>query len=164
MTMPIRRRIGTSLAALALVVGLASGCTAGDWRYESPPAAGVQADAGPLKVRNLMVLADTDGEGLLLGSIFTTQPVTLTAVAVSAEQAGGTFADPVPVDLTAEVSVNDGLRLGGKDSLVEGAKLQEGLLARVLMQFSDGTTAAVEAPVTSSEHADYKDAWAKAQA
>ena len=147
--MPIRRRIGTSLAALALVVGLASGCTAGDWRYDSPPAAGVQMDAGPLKVRNLMVLADSEGEGLLLGSIFTTREVALTAV---------------KVDLTGDVSVNDGLTLGGKDSLVEGAKLQEGLLARVVMQFSDGTTAALEAPVVSSEHADYKQAWAQAQA
>ncbi len=164
MTMPTRRRIGTSLAALALVVGLASGCTVGDWRYDSPPAAGVQADVGPVKVRNLMVLADSSGEGLLLGSIFTTQELELTDVAISAEQEGGTFADPVPVDLTGDVSVNDGLQLGGKDSLVEGAKLQEGLLARVMMQFSDGTTAAVEAPVISSEHADYKDAWAQAQA
>lgn len=162
--MPIRRRVGTSLAALALVVGLASGCTAGDWRYDSPPAAGVQTDAGPIKVRNLMVLADTEGEGLLLGSIFTTRGVTLMAVAVSAEEDGGTFAEPVPVDLTGDVSVNDGLQLGGKDSLVEGAKLREGLLARVMMQFSDGTTAAVEAPVVSSEHADYKEAWAQAQA
>ena len=99
-----------------------------------------------------------------LGSIFTTREVALTAVAVSAEQDGGTFADPVKVDLTGDVSVNDGLTLGGKDSLVEGAKLQEGLLARVVMQFSDGTTAALEAPVVSSEHADYKQAWAQAQA
>ncbi|RMB62059.1 hypothetical protein [Tessaracoccus antarcticus] len=161
MTLPIRRRVGTCLAALALVVGLSTGCTAGDWRYEAPPAAGVQADAGPVKVRNLMVLADAEGQGLLLGSIFTTEAVKLTAVGVSAEQQDGTFGAPTPVALTGDVPINGGLVLGGDDSRVEKAGLQEGLLAKVMMQFSDGTTAAVEAPVLSSDNADYKAAWDK---
>ena len=164
MTMPTRRRLGTSLAALALVVGLASGCTAGDWRYDSPPAAGVQADAGDVKVRNLMVLADDAGEGLLLGSVFSTQPLELSMVGVAGEQPDGTFSQPVAIDLAAAVPVNGGLTLGDSSSRVEGADLVQGRVAKVMMQFSDGTTATIEAPVMSSTHPDYEEAWEKAQA
>ncbi|MDO5737088.1 MAG: hypothetical protein Q4P15_11500 [Propionibacteriaceae bacterium] len=163
MIMPTRRRFGTTIAALALVVGLASGCTAGDWRYDAPPAAGVQQDAGPLKARNVMVLADGEGEGLLLGSVFTTQAVELTEVGVAAEQQDGSFAEPVLVKAEGDVPVNGSLLFGGKESRIEGADLQEGLLANVFMRFSDGTTMEVEAPVMSSTHSDYAEAWDKAQ-
>ena len=163
MIMPTRRRLSISLAALALVAGLASGCTAGDWRYDSPPAAGVQQDSGTVKARNIMVLADEQGDGLVLGSVFTTEPLDLTQVAVAAEQEDGSFGDPVAVAVTGSVPVNQGLALGAKESRVEGAGLQEGLLADVFMEFSDGTTMTVKAPVLSSTHADYAQAWEKAQ-
>ena len=163
MTMPTRRRFGTTIAALALVAGLASGCTAGDWRYEAPPAAGVQADAGTVKARNIIVLADAEGEGLLLGSVFTTEPLELTEVSVAAEQGDGAFADPVRVRVTGVVPVNGSLLFGDKDSLVKGADLREGLLANVSMKFSDGTSLMVEAPVIASTHSDYAEAWKKGQ-
>ncbi len=163
MTMPIRRRVGTAIAALVLVTGFASGCTAGDWRYDAPPAAGVQQDVGPLKARNIMVLANAEGEGLLLGSVFTTQPVELTRVAVAAEQTDGSFADPVNIAVSGDVPKNGGLVFGSKESLVEGADLQEGLLANVYLEFSDGNTMMVEAPVLSSMHEDYAATWDKAQ-
>ncbi len=145
-------------------MGLASGCTAGDWRYESPPAAGVQTDEGTVKVRNLMVLADSEGEGLLLGSVFSTQPLDLSMVSVAGEQSDGTFAEPVAIDLSAAVPVNGSLILGDSSSRVEGADLLEGRVAKVMMQFSDGTTATIDAPVMSSTHPDYEEAWEKAQA
>lgn len=163
MTMPIRRRIGTSIAALALVVGLASGCTAGDWRYDAPPAAGVQQDAGPVKVRNLMVLTDGAGQGLLLGSVFTSEPLDLTQVALSAEQADGSFGPPVPLQISGKVPVESGLMLGEKDSSVEGTDLDPSRLVNVLLVFSNGTTMMLEAPVMSAEHPDYEAAWDKAQ-
>lgn len=163
MTLPIRRRVGTSIAALALVIGLASGCTAGDWRYDAPPAAGVQQDAGPVKARNIMILTDGEGEGLLLGSVFTTQPLELSQVAVSAEQEDGSFGEPVPVAVSGKVPVESGLMLGDKDSLVEGADLDPSRLVNVFLSFSDGTTMMLEAPVMSAEHQDYEAAWDKAQ-
>lgn len=159
MTMPFRRRVGTTIAALALVVGVASGCTAGDWRPESPPAAGVQQDAGSVKVRNLMVLTDDEDQGLLLGSVFTTEPVEITRVAVSAEQSDGTFGEPVPVGISADVPVESGLMLGDDDSRVEGAALEAGLLAQVSFAFSDGTTMTMQTPVLAAEHDDYQLAW-----
>lgn len=159
-----RRRTGTALAALALVVGLASGCTAGDWDYDSPPAAGVQQDDGPIKVRNLMLLADGEGEGLLLGSIFSTEPLELVQVGVAGEQPDGSFGQPVEVPLSGDVPVQGSLMLGDSNSRVEGADLREGLTAMVIMRFSDGTTSTMEAPVLSAEHSDYTQAWDKAQA
>lgn len=163
MTMPFRRRIGASFAALALVVGLASGCTSGEWRYDAAPAAGVQQDAGPVKVRNLMVLADGEGEGLLLGSVFTTQPLELSQVAVSAKQEDGSSAEPAAVRVTGAVPVESGLKLGGKDSLIEGAGLDTNQLANVSLAFSDGTTMMMDVPVMAAEHPDYKAAWDDAQ-
>lgn len=162
MTMPIRRRVSACLAAMALVVGLSSGCTAADWRYEAPPAAGVQADAGSVKVRNLMLLADANGDGLLLGSVFASEPVELTVMGLAAEQPDGSFSDPVAVDLAGEVPLQGGLMFGGAESRLEGAELTEGLLARVIMQFSDGSSVDIKAPVLSSTHPDYESAWAQA--
>lgn len=161
MTLSIRRRVGASIAAMALIVGLSSGCTSGDWRYDAPPAAGVQTDAGSLKVRNLMLLADSKGDGLLLGSVFTAEPVELTMVALAAEQPDGTFSEPVVTGLAGDVPVEGGLMFGDADSRVQGAQLTEGLLARVIMQFSDGTSVDIAAPVMSSEHPDYKTTWDK---
>ena len=164
MTQPHRRRLGASLAALVLVTGLATGCTAGDWRYEIPPAAGVVKDAGPVKARNIMLLADDEGNGLLLGSLFTNQPVELEGVAVAGEQPDGSYADPVDVSVTGKIGIQEALDFGSADSIVEGAELNPGMLAAVLLRFSDGTSMTLETPVVSSEDPSYTAAWDEAQA
>ncbi len=163
MTMPHRRRIGSCLAALVLVTGLASGCTAGDWHYDIPSAAGVLADAGPVKARNVMLLADNEGKGLLMGSLFTSEQVELVTVAVAAERSDGSFGEPVGVDVAGNIGVEEMLMLGGQDSIVEGADLQPGMLAAVLLNFSDGTSMSLETPVVSSEDPSYTAAWDEAQ-
>ena len=163
MTQPRLRRIGASLAALVIVGGLASGCPAGDWRYDIPPAAGVVEDAGPVKARNIMVLADSDGTGLLLGSLFSSEPVELEGAVVAAQQQDGSYADPVEVDVNGTIGVGDALDFGGTDSIVEGADLVAGMLAEISLQFSDGTSLTVETPVASAQDRAYADAWAAAQ-
>ena len=164
MTQPHRRRLGASIAALVLVTGLASGCTAGDWRYDIPPAAGVVEDAGPVKARNVMLVADEDGQGLLLGSLFTNEPVELEGAAVAGEQPDGSYADPVDVDVTGKIGIQQAFVFGGEDSVVEGAELTPGMLAAVLLRFSDGTSMTLETPVVSSEDPSYATAWDDAQA
>jgi len=164
MTQSHRHRIGASLAALVIVTGLASGCTAGDWRYDVTPAAGVVEDAGPVKARNIMLLADDEGRGLLLGSLFTSEPVELEGVAVAGEQTDGSYVEPVDVSVTGELGTQEAFRFGGEDSIVEGAELRPGMLAAVLMQFSDGTSMTVETPVVSSEDPAYAQTWDEAQA
>lgn len=163
MTMPHRRRIGSSLAALVLVTGLASGCTAGDWRYDAPPAAGVLQDAGPVKARNVMMLADSEGKGLLMGSLFADEQVELVGAAVAGERPDGSFGEPVSLAITGTIGVEEAFVLGGKDSVVAGAELQPGLLAAVQLNFSDGTSMTVQTPVVSSEDPSYADTWDEAQ-
>ena len=164
MTQPHRRRLGASLAALVLVTGLASGCTAGDWRYDIPPAAGVVEDAGPVKARNIMLLANGEGQGLILGSLFTNEPVELEGVAVAGEQSDGSYAEPVDVAVTGKLGIQQAFDFGGEDSIVEGAQLNPGMLAAVLLKFSDGTSMTLETPVVSSEDPDYATTWDDAQA
>lgn len=159
MTQPHHRRIAASLAALVLVTGLASGCTAEAWRYDIPPGAGVVEDAGPIKARSILLLADAEGKGLLMGSLFTDDPVELVGVAVAAQQPDGSYAEPVTVDISGEVGVQEPLEFGGTESVIDGANLHKGLLATVLMQFSDGTTMTVEPVVVSSEENSYAESW-----
>lgn len=161
MTLP--RRICTSLVALLSVTGLASGCTAGDWRYDVTPAAGVVQDAGPVKARNIMLVADSEGKGLLLGFLFSSEQVELVGAAVAGQQVDGDYGQPVIVDVTGQIGVEEPLELGGEDSIVEGADLEPGLLAAVLLEFSDGTSMTVETPVVSADEPTYTDAWQDAQ-
>ncbi len=159
MTQRHHRRIGASLAALVFITGLASGCTAGDWRYDIPPAAGVVEDAGPIKARNILLLADAEGKGLLMGSLFADERVELIGAAVAAQQPDGSYAEPVTVDISGDVGVQEPLEFGGTDSVVEGANLQRGLLATVLLQFSDGTSMTIEPVVVSSDEDSYAESW-----
>ncbi len=162
MTQPHRRFAVVSLAAMVSVVGLAS-CTSGEWRYDVPPAAGVVQDEGPVKARNVLVLANDDGQGLLTGSLFANQPVELEGAAVAGQQQDGTYADVVSVPLTGEIGVREPLELGGEDAIVEGADLQAGLLAAVVLQFSDGTSMTMETVVVSSDDPAHAALWDAAQ-
>jgi len=159
MTAPTpQRRHRLWFAALALTVGLATaGCTEGQWRYESPPAAGVQADQGDIKARNILLVADESGDGALVGALSSFEAVKLTEVAVQAETADGGRGDAVTVDVTADIARNGVFNFDGSNAVVEGAGLLPGRLAYVAMRFDDGTQIVLDAPVMSSEHPDFTD-------
>ncbi len=163
MTQLHRRRLGASLAALVVVTGLASGCTTGGWRYDVPPAAGVVEDAGPVKARNIMLVADDEGRGVMLGFLFSDEPVELVGAVVAGQQVDGEYGQPVAVDVSGEINAREPLELGGAESIVEGADLEAGLLAGVVLEFSDGTTLSVETPVVSADEPAYTAAWEQAQ-
>lgn len=156
MTAPIlKRRFRIWFAALALTAGLTAGCTAGDWRYDAPPAAGVQADEGLIKARNILLIADESGEGVLNGSIASAEAASLTGIVVQAETADGGRGAAVPVEITADISRNGIVKLDATNAPVSGAGLLLGRTATVAMQFADGTQLVVEAPILSSEHPDF---------
>lgn len=156
MTAPIlSRRFRIWFAALALTAGLTAGCTAGDWRYDAPPAAGVQADEGLIKARNILLVADESGDGVLNGSIASADAVSLTGIVVQAETADGGRGDAVPVDIAADIPRNGIVKLDASNAEVSGADLLLGRTATVALQFADGTQIVVEAPVMSSEHPDF---------
>lgn len=156
MTAPIpQRRFRIWFAALALAVGLTAGCTAGDWRYDSPPAAGVQADEGLIKARNILLIADEAGEGVLNGTIASAEAISLTGIVVQAETADGGRGAAVPVEISGDIPRNGALKLDDSNAVVSGAALLAGRTATVAMRFADGSQLVLEAPIMSSEHPDF---------
>lgn len=151
-----KRRIRVWFAALAVVAGLTTGCTSLDWNPDTPPAAGVQAQGGPVKARNILLVADSDGNGALLGSVVTTQAVDLAQVSVQPETAEGTRGDAVPLTVTARIPRDGAFQFDATNARVKGADLLPGRLAYVSLQFSDGTQLQLDAPVMSADSPDFK--------
>lgn len=141
-------------AAVAVALMLTTGCTNQAWDPAAPPAAGVQADAGPIKARNFLLVAGEDGNGVLLGSIAASEASTLTQVAVQAETADGGRGSAVIVKATGDIARGGVMKF--QDVQVTGAGLIPGRLAYVALQFSDGTQLLLDAPVMSAEHPDFK--------
>ena len=151
-----QRRIRVSFAALAVVVALASGCTSLDWNPDSPPAAGVQAQQGPVKARNILLVADASGNGVLLGSVVASEAVGLKEVSVQAEDADGARGAAVTLGVTTRIPRGGAFQFDTANATVDNAGLLPGRLAYVTLQFDDGTQLVLDAPVMSSDSPDYK--------
>ncbi|MFV0429358.1 MAG: hypothetical protein ACK5KO_08035 [Arachnia sp.] len=152
------------IATMATLSLLAVGCTAGDWDASVPPGAGVQADSGPVKVRNLLVISDEDGNAVVSGVITASEAVTLQGVVLAATKVDGTAGEGVAVDFSAPIARGKAIALAGPEVAFVDPELTPGLLAHVTLGFDDGTRVLLEAPVVSAEHDDYAQAWADAQA
>lgn len=152
-----KRRIRTLLAATALTAVLATGCTAGDWHYETPPAAGTQADAGPIKARNFVLV--TDGtEAALLGTITSFEAVTLEGAVITPQDETGARGQTTGLAITAEIPRDGALKLDASNAMVSDAALVPGRLAEVTLQFDDGTSITLDVPVLTTEHEDFGNA------
>lgn len=161
MSAPWTRRGLTWLAAATITVGLTVGCTQGDWRYESVPAAGVQADAADAKVRNLMIISDDQGQAMLLGAVATTDPVTLVGVTIATMNDDGTLGETNPIDLNEEIPA-EGIFLFEPEALqFQDPGLVLGRTAQVEVVFADSRRVTLEVPIYSSEHPDFSDSWAE---
>ena len=156
------RRVAAVVATLALTVTM-SACTQGPWVYDSPPAAGVQADDGGLKLRNFLVVADAEGEGILLGGIASRdEPTQVTGVTVAAEAKDGSFGQPQQIALNEQIHKGATIYLLGDTTKFSDPGLELGLLADVTVNFSTGQSVSLEVPVMSSEHPDFAKAFAEA--
>lgn len=153
-----KRRIRTVLAAVAMTAVLATGCTAGDWHYESPPAAGTQADAGPVKARNFVIVTDDSGAAVLLGTISTFEAIGLQGAVVTPQDAQGERGETTALVITAELPRDGALKLDASNAMLEGAEVVPGRLAEVTLQFDDGTSLTLDVPVFSTEHPDFANA------
>ena len=117
----------------------------------------MQADAGPIKARNFLVVADESGDGVLLGTIVASEETTLEGIAVAAEDESGQRGEPMMLDVSGDIPRGGVLKLDAENAAVEGADLIPGRLAHIALQFSDGTQLVLQAPVMSAEHADFDD-------
>ncbi|GAB3818649.1 hypothetical protein GCM10028820_21350 [Tessaracoccus terricola] len=153
-----KRRIRTVLAAVAMTAVLATGCTAGDWHYESPPAAGTQADAGPVKARNFVIVTDESGAAVLLGTISTFEAIALQGGTVTPQDEQGGRGESTALTVTADLPRDGALQLDASNAMLEGVAAVPGRLAEVALQFDDGTSLTLDVPVFSTEHPDFANA------
>lgn len=161
MSKPKRRVAAVALTALLTVT--LSACTQGHWVYDSPPAAGVQADEGGLKLRNFMVVSDPQGKGILLGGIASRDESTkVTGIQVAAQKPDGSAGTSQQIPFSADIYKGKTIYLDGTTTKFSDPQLQLGRLADVTVGFSTGETVTVEVPVMSSEHPDFSKAWAAA--
>lgn len=159
MTAPRMRRIASLTAAAAFTVALSAGCTVGDWRYDAPPAAGVQADANDAKARNIVVISDDAGQAILLGSVVVTQPATVAQVSITAlddqEAPGQTHV----LDVNAELPYEGVHKFEPEATQFSLPDLLLGRLAAVVVTLEDGRAISMQAPIHSSEHPDFAEEW-----
>ena len=154
------RRIGVSLC-IPLALALA-GCGM-DAQTLQPytPAEGVNSSTGPVMVRNLMVIADNTGRGVVSASLVTYGDDTLTAVAGVPQKPDGTAGSPLvvtttglPVQLSSNTLVvltNAPVRVA-----VTSPDLKPGLLADVTLTFAKAGPVKLVAPVVSASEPEYE--------
>lgn len=117
------------------------------------PAHGVNVENGGVKVRNLLIVADEQGRGVLSGSFTTAADDTLTSVTGTALNPDGSAAGvlsvtggPVPLKRTGLAVLTS----GSSPIQVSSPVLKPGLLAQVVLNFASGGTATVTVPVLSA--------------
>lgn len=151
------------LAATALATFLATGCTAGQWEHDAPPAAGVQQEQDRIKARNVLIIADDQGKAVLEGTIAADRAFALTTAGFAAERPDGTWGEATSLPFTGEAAKGKSLALGGPAFAFQSPDLSPGRLASVGLNFDDGTQLTLDVPVYAATHPDFAEAWTKAQ-
>lgn len=158
MTKPMRR-IAAIVAAAAMTVVL-SACTQGRWVYDAPPAAGVQADEGGVKLRGFVIIADTEGEAMLVGAVATREePIDVTGFQVTPQLKDQAFGEPQALEFNESIRKGATLYIDGDDTQFTNPDLNAGLLAHVDVALSTGANVRLEVPVVSSEDDDFAKWW-----
>lgn len=163
MSKPLHRTAAI-VAAAALAVSL-SGCTAGQWQYEAPPAAGVQKDDGGIKLRNMLVVTDGEGTGMILGAIASRdEAAEVVGLGYAAEKEDGSYGELNAVPFEASIAKGKTVILDGAETRFNSSELLVGRLAEVAVVLEDGRRISLLAPVMSAEHPDFAAAWDEASA
>ena len=148
----------------ALAVGLAlTGCGM-DVQTLQPytPAEGVNADVGPrgaVKVRNLLILSRTPGQGYLSGTLTAAGEDTLTEVTGIAVKADGADGSPLTATLSGPVPLgNNQLTVLTSRPLimVSGEDLRAGLKARLTLRFGTAGETTLVVPVVDGLQTEYR--------
>lgn len=158
-----RHRLRTVGAAIAVAASLSlTGCGFNAQTLQPyTPAHGVNVDHEGVKVRNLLVIADGQGKGVVSASIVSAEGDTLESVSGSAIKADGTDGGALtvtaaPVELPAGklvVLTDQSPRLS-----VTGPELKPGLTARLKLTYGSGQATDLVVPVMDAERAMYADA------
>lgn len=154
-----RRRGARAVAGVGVALLLA-GCGFNAQTLQPyTPAHGVNADADTIKVRNLLVVADEGGSGIVSASLLSTETDRLTAVSGRPIKADGTAGAPLTVTTGSQVALspNQLLVLTAPTPVVTvtSPDLQPGLTAELALTFESGTTIQATAPVMSFDSPIY---------
>lgn len=154
------RRFGVVLCVpLALAL---SGCGIGFQTLQQyTPAEGVNRDVANVKVRNVLIIADNTGQGVLSGSVVSVVDDTLTGVTGTPQKSDGALGSPLvvtstglPLALPANnlvVLTNPPVRVA-----VTSPDLKPGLLADVTLTFAKAGPVQMIATVIPSTESEYE--------
>lgn len=147
--MPSRFRRGLAFALAAAMLPVLSACAASfGAATQDPyaPADGVQANSGPLQLRNLVLVVTATDQATLVGTVFNKGSEPDAIVSVSSGSQPGTLtpaAIPVPANGVAVLGQETSL---GSPSTVEvtGTNLGPGLVARLTIDFQRAASVSVD--------------------
>lgn len=153
-----------SLHALLLTVAAAlvlTGCGFSAQTLQPyTPSNGVNLDVGAIKVRNLVVIADGEGNGILSGSLVSSADDALASVQVVPLLTGNEPGSPLTVTPTRNVplTANELAILTDPTPavIVSGQELAPGQTVTVTLGFASGTTGEVTAPVMTHDDPAYE--------
>lgn len=152
-----RRQMLMGFGAVSL---LAAGCTVGEWREDSPPAAGVQTTVGDVTLRNLVIITDDQGQGVLMGAGIAANADTLVSLTLvphdAAGKAGATRTYPVALSFPAQVLTPTVVKFANPD-------LKPGMVADLTLRFTAAGHQTLRVPSLANTHPDFAEAWTKAQ-
>ena len=160
-----RRRRAVSMFVAGVGASLLlSGCGFGMQTLQPyTPAHGVNVDVAAgeqgrqLKVRNLLVVSDTEGQGIVSGSIVSPVADRLVSIEGVAHKADNTLGAPLTVSGSpVELAPNRmAVLTEGETFSVSSPDLQPGLVVDLTLTFESGASATAKAPVMSYDDPIY---------
>ena len=157
---PTVRLVAALLLVLAVTVTTACGRDQQTLRPYTP-AEGVNLDVGGergVKVRNLMILSRTNGQGFLSATMVAADRTQLTAISGKAIKSDGSDGAPLTVTIPSSISLGSGVLVVLTDGplvTVTSPDLQAGLLADLTLEFSNAGSATVRVPVMAANEGPY---------
>jgi hypothetical protein len=148
------------LVTLSVAVTTACGMSAQTTKPYTP-SEGINVDVGGyagVKVRNLLVLSRTDGEGYLSGTVVSQQRNSLTAVSGKAIKSDGTDGAQITATIPQQISLGNGLVvvLTSQQLIVlKSPDLKAGLTAQLTLEFSESGQVTVVVPVVDAKQPPY---------
>ncbi len=120
------------------------------------PAVGVQTDQSGLKIRNLLIVADEAGKGVVSGDVLAADSDQLTGISGTAlkadnTSAGSLTASPASLAIPAGVLVD----LTTSSFTVSSPALKPGLLADLTLTFGKAGAITLQVPVVDSTDPDF---------
>ena len=155
---PFSRR--QMLMGFGTVSLLTAGCTAGEWREDAPPAAGAQTTIGDVTLRNLVLVIDNQGQGVLMGAGIAASADTLASLTLvphdAAGKAGVARTYPVGLSFPAQVLTPAVVKFANPD-------LKPGMIADLTLHFTTAGHQTLRVPSLANTHPDFAEAWTQAQ-